>query len=178
MRTGDLYDAIKRALRVCGERDDFRIVHHGVMGDHIHLIVEATSKTALWHGVRAFEISAARHINRTLTVRYGEKREGQVFADRYHVVAITSPTQMRNVLAYVLCNWRHHYGNQGKPLFGGKLDPFSSAIWFPGWKERTTPVITVPPDYDPPPRCSPRTWLLREGWKRGGGPISVWHAPR
>jgi REP element-mobilizing transposase RayT len=179
LRTSDLYDAIKYALRMCGVKDDFQIVHHSVQGNHIHLVVEATSKTALWRGVRAFEISAARHINKTISARYGRRRRGQVFADRYHAVPITSPKQMRTVLAYVFCNWRHHYGNRGRPLFDGKLDPFSSAIWFPGWKERTTPVIHVPPDYDPPPRCTPRTWMLAEGWKRApGGLISVWYVPK
>jgi REP element-mobilizing transposase RayT len=178
LRTSDLYAAVKRALDACGVKDDFQIVHHSVMGNHIHLIVEALNKTALWQGVRAFEISAARHINNAVSERHEVRRRGQVFADRYHPVAIQSPKQMRAVIAYVLCNWRHHYGNRGRSLFDGKLDPFSSAIWFPGWAERTTPTIHIPPDYDPPPRCSPRTWLLNEGWKRGGGPISVWYVPK
>ncbi|MCW5805900.1 MAG: hypothetical protein KIT31_26250 [Deltaproteobacteria bacterium] len=35
-------------------------------------------------------------------------RRGAVFLGRYHVVAITSPWQARNVLRYVLNNYRHH----------------------------------------------------------------------
>lgn len=60
-------------------------------------------------------------------------------------------------------------------LFDGKLDPYSSAVFFAGWKERTVPVY-IPPGYDPPKVCSPETWLLREGWKRAPA-ISVWEAP-
>jgi hypothetical protein len=77
----------------------------------------------------------------------------------------------------VLNNWRHHRGAPGPTLFDGKLDPYSSAILFPFWRERTTPTIHIPPGYDPPTVATPRTWLLTEGLKRVP-PISVWDVPR
>jgi hypothetical protein len=61
-------------------------------------------------------------------------------------------------------------------LFDGKLDPYSSGVFFPGWKERTTPEFHIPPDYDPPTVCRARTWLLAEGWKRVTL-ISGWEVP-
>ena len=79
---------------------------------------------------------------------------------------------VRHVLNYVLNNFRHH-GSPGPTLFDGRIDAMSSAIWFPGWKERTTSVMHVPAGYDPPPRSDPHTWLCAEGWKRAT-PISVW----
>ena len=141
-----------------------------------NLVCEAESKAALAAGVKGFEGSAAKHINNELRVG-GRRRKGQVFADRYHVRAMTSLRQTRNCVSYVLNNWRHHNGEPGPVLFDGKLDPYSSAIWFPLWKERTTPEIHIPKGYDPPTVCRPRTWLLSEGLKRVT-PISVWEVPK
>src|SRR4029078_2886617 len=117
-----------------------------------------------------------KHINNEIRVG-NHRRSGQVFADRYHVRPITSLRQARNCVSYVLHNWRHHKGEPGAALFDGKLDPYSSAIWFPFWKERTTPTIHIPADYDPPTMCRARTWILTEGLKRVA-PISVWEVPR
>src|SRR5262249_26887441 len=89
---------------------------------------------------------------------------------------ISSVRQVRNALCYVMNNWRHHRGNRGPELHGGKLDPYSSGIWFPGWRERTVAEIHIPHGYDPPRVCRPRTWLLAEGYKRAR-PISVWEMP-
>jgi hypothetical protein len=60
-----------------------------------------------------------------------------------------------------------------------KIDPFSTAIMFPGWTEYGDhPFLwRGPPTYDPLVVYQPRTWLLREGYKRGGPPISVREVP-
>ena len=60
-----------------------------------------------------------------------------------------------------------------------KIDPFSTAIMFPGWEEYGDhPFLwRGPPTYDPLVVYQPRTWLLREGYKRGGPPISVREVP-
>jgi hypothetical protein len=179
LRTRDLYAAVRNAILVAHRsRDNFRIVHHSVQTHHIHLVVEADDKPALASGMKGFEISLARRVNAIVSRRRGMKRSGQVVADRYHVTAMTSVRGTRNALCYVLNNWRHHpqsaRGTAG--LYDGRLDPFSSAIWFVGWKERSTPEVHIPPGYDPPLRVEPRTWLLREGWKRAK-PISCWEVP-
>jgi hypothetical protein len=61
-------------------------------------------------------------------------------------------------------------------LVDGKLDPYSSAILFAGWKEKTVPEIHIPPDYEPPFVREPTTWFLRTGWKLAK-PISCWEIP-
>jgi REP element-mobilizing transposase RayT len=171
LRTRDMYAAVKRAIGI-SQDETFRIVHHSVQGNHIHLVVEANDKDALADGMKSFLCSFTKGVNRAM------KRKGRVVADRYHVVPITNVTALRNTLRYVMNNWRHHAQSTRNcaGLYEGRLDPYSSAIWFAGWKERTTPEIHVPEGYDPPPRVEPRTWLLREGWQKAA-PISCWEVP-
>lgn len=177
LRKPHMYRAVREALKtVLGrEQDDFRIVHFSIQGNHLHLVCEAENKLALSAGMRSFEISAAKHLNDEVSKERGVRRRGQVFADRYHVRAVSSVAQTRHCLAYVLNNFRHH-GLSGPSLFDGKLDYYSSALLFPGWKERTTPILHIPPDYEPPAVSRPQTWLLNEAWKRAR-PISVYEVP-
>ena len=172
LRKWHYYRAVRQALFAVVDRMDFRIVHFSIQGNHLHLVCEAENKGALAVGLKAFQCSAAQRINRAASRRAGKKIRGTVFADRYHATAIRTVKHLRNVLAYVLNNFRHH-GLRGPSLFDGKLDAFSSAVWFPGWKERTTTVLHAPPDYDAPPHVLAQTWLLSEGWKRAKSPISV-----
>lgn len=182
LRTAHKYRAIRAALAASAASptnaacDDFRIVHFSVQGDHLHLICEAASREALWRGVRAFEIAAARNLNVERSRELRRRRRGQVFADRYHARALRSVREVRNALAYVLNNWRHHpRSNRGPSLFDGRLDPYSSAILFAGFAERTRPVH-VPDGFEAPAVVRPRSWLLAEGWKRARA-ISVWEVP-
>ena len=175
LRKRHLYRGIRAALAVIARRDNFRVVHFSIQGNHLHLVCEADDRKALSSGMAGFQISAAKHLNDEISKRRGARRRGQVFADRYHVRAITSVRETRHVINYVLNNWRHH-GAAGPSLFDGKLDFYSSAVFFPGWKERTTPEIHIPPDYEPPAVSRPQTWLLAEGWKRAS-PISVYETP-
>jgi hypothetical protein len=175
LRTSKAYRAIRHALAVSldaeHEAGAFRIVHFSLQGDHLHLICEAEHKLALARGVQGFQISAAKHLNRELG-----RSTGQVFPDRYFSESITTVARARHTLAYVLNNWRKHRQVRATPgLFGGRIDPFSSAIWFAGVRERSQP-IAIPSDYDPPRIAAPQTWLLREGYKRAR-PISVLEVP-
>ena len=60
-----------------------------------------------------------------------------------------------------------------------KVDWFSSAIMFSGWAEYGDAAFfwRWPDTYDPLIVYQPRTWLLREGWRRGGPPISCHEVP-
>jgi len=106
------------------------------------------------------------------------RRRGKVFADRYHAEVIASPTQARNALRYCLSNWRHH----GEDLDGlastWLVDPFSTGILFPGWRELESRDFLWPfrATYDPLVVFCPKTWLLIEGWKLAG-PISARDVP-
>src|SRR5262245_38663691 len=132
LRKPHMYRAIRGALRVTLKRDDFRIVHFSIQGNHIHLVCEAENQKALTAGMTGFEISAAKRLNDELIKEGRTTERGQVFADRYHVTPITSVRQTRHCISYVLNNWRHH-GTRGPSLFDGKLDYYSSAVLFPGW---------------------------------------------
>jgi hypothetical protein len=90
-----------------------------------------------------------------------------VFADRYHAEAIDSIARTCNTASYILNNWRKHRHDDGYSLFDGRLDPYSSGVYFLHWKERTLPHFVIPPGYEPPELGNAHTWLLTEGVRRG-----------
>jgi REP element-mobilizing transposase RayT len=150
----------------------FRIVHISIQRDHIHLIVEAANKVALSRGMQSFQISAAKHINRAFSAKAGlaVRRRGSVFPDRFHQEVITTPRQARHALAYVLNNWRKHGQDKGELQRTWKVDPFSTGATFGGWKELENSDVMWPlrDTYAPLAVYYPKTWLLREGWRRHG----------
>jgi REP element-mobilizing transposase RayT len=178
LRKRDVFQAIGYATVAVAKHEQFRIIHLSIQSNHVHLLVEASSKSWLKKGMQSFQISAAKLINRAWRLRTGTRRKGQVFADRYNARALTSPRAVRNALCYVLNNWRHHDENQRIVARDWKVDPYSSAIAFPDWKEReASPILYRPPaNYRALVTWWPRTWLLREGWKRHGL-ISVYEVP-
>ena len=143
----------------------FRVVQASIQRNHLHLLVEAANKDELAEGLQVLLSSAAKHINRAVRCRTGHRRRGRVFADRYYALPLTTPRQVRNCLAYVLNNWRRHGEDRDRRW---NVDPFSTGIWFPGWAERSeAPLLyTPPPSYVWMMTWLPRTWLLREGWKK------------
>jgi REP element-mobilizing transposase RayT len=164
------YAAIHAASAAAAKQPAFRLVHLSIQDEHMHLIIEADDKGALARGMQSFQISAARRINAVLG------RRGRVFDDRYHLVVVRSPKQMRTVLAYVLSNWRKHGADRGFAR-GWLVDPYATGFAFAGWKEHGTPLwpATAPARWlDVKP---PRSWLLVTGWQRGGGAISVFDVP-
>ena len=170
LRRRKIYRAIRWATVVVGKYEDVRIVHLSIQRTHVHLLVEAANKTALARGMKAFQISAAKLINAVVSVRGARRRRGQVFTDRYHAELIESPRQARRALAYVLNNWRKHREDRGERARRWLVDPFSSGISFGGWKELEHALVMwrPPATYDPMIVWLPRTWLLREGWRRHG----------
>jgi REP element-mobilizing transposase RayT len=161
LRRGPIYRAIARALQHTLAEAGFRVPHTSIQHNHLHFLVEADDKAALSHGMRSLTITAALAINRACG------RRGRVFEYRYSAKPITNPRQMRNALAYVLNNWRRHKEDLRSPAAGrSRLDPYSTAIRFDGWRE--TPQLAVCDDYEPLPAAEPITWLLRVGWRRHG----------
>jgi REP element-mobilizing transposase RayT len=179
LRRRDIYLALREATIVTARREDFRIVQMSIQRDHIHLIVEADRKAALSRGVRGFSISAARQINKAITARGGDRRTGQVIGDRFHARRLTSPRAVRNALAYLLNNWRHHREDQTQPARSWRVDPFSSGALFFGWKElEDSPTLwPLRPTYHPLIVLRPRTWLLSKGWSQRHPLISVYEVP-
>jgi REP-associated tyrosine transposase len=147
LRSGRVFERIRRAFGAASD-DTFRLLHFSVQSDHVHLVVEADDSMRLARGMQGLAIRVAKAVNRTL------HRHGPVWEDRYHARTLATPREVRNVLAYVLNNWRKHV-----PGASG-LDPCSSAAWFAGWR---TPVV-APSVMVPVARA--RTWLARLGWRK------------
>lgn len=141
---------------------------YSIQKDHIHLIVEAADTEALSRGIQGLGVRIAKRINHALG------RKGTVWNDRDHARPLETPREVRNALVYVLQNGRHHRMGRDMGFVPATcLDAHSSAPWFDGWKERGVP--RAPPE-DEPLVAAPRSWLLREGWRRAG-PISVFDSP-
>src|ERR1044071_2192637 len=136
LRRRCVFQAIREATLTTARREDFRIVHLSIQRTHLHLLVEAKDKAALSSGMQGFQISAAKHLNAAISKgKPGPRRRGTVFPDRYHAEIITSPTQARHTLSYVISNWRKHQEDRMEPMSSWKVDWFSSAIMFTGWAE-------------------------------------------
>jgi REP element-mobilizing transposase RayT len=135
-------------------RERFAVVHFSVMTNHVHLIAEAQDKHALARGMQGLKISIAKRLNHL----WG--RRGAVFSERYHAREVSTPTQARNTLLYVLSNARKHAAQRGERLPTRWVDPFSSARQFDGWRQG----VRVEPGVVAPAGC----WLLRSGWRRRG----------
>ena len=162
---GAIVSAIAKSARKV-----FQVGAWSIQDGHLHLVTEASGWKDLSNGVRALEIRLARAINKVM------KRKGRVFADRYHARALTTPTEVRNALVYVLQNARKHLRARGIAPRRDWLDKFSSAPWFDGWKDEMKPV-QARARAEIARRASiglsdlvgtPRTWLLRSGWRRRG----------
>jgi len=158
LRSLATFDALSAALARAG-RNDFRVTHFSVQTDHVHLIVEATSRDALIAGLHGLAARTARAINRRL------RRTGKVWNSRYHARALATPREVRNGLVYVLLNFRKHL----RVTTG--TDPRSSAAWFDGWSSAHARSAA------PCPVSDPQTWLGAVGWRRAGGLIDAREGP-
>lgn len=171
LRSQFVFPTVRLALLRAARRDPerFRVVHFSVQRDHVHLVVEASDARSLSSGMRGLAVRVARYVNDLLG------RSGRFWADRWHGRALRSPREVRNVMLYVLANFRKH---ASRTLRAG-IDPFSSGLWFDGWREWSPAAGVPPPFVEPAPwlrRChmaedeqttlTPRTWLAKRGWRR------------
>src|SRR5581483_7078712 len=85
----------------------FKLVHFAVMGNHIHMIVEANGKEALSRGMQGLNIRIAKALNRVMG------RHGRVLSDHYNAKILRSPSQTIAARAYLLRNAEKHYGWRG-----------------------------------------------------------------
>src|SRR5215213_7699026 len=177
LRRGKFHDRTRRSLRAARDHLRCRIVHYAIVGNHLHLIVEAADDAALMAGMKGFAVRMARGVNDELG------RTGQVFAFRYDARLLTSPLQMRNTLLYVLNNAKKHAAEQGLALAKNRywVDPCSSAAYFDGWKPECEIWIAPPDDDDDPMVVPAELWLVKTGWRRHGlldtGELPRYRAP-
>ena len=138
LRRGKMFDAVGGAISAGCLRARFRVVHFTVLGNHLHLIVEAEDEIALARGMQGLGVRIARAVNHALV------RRGSVFADHYHAHHLRSPTEVARAIAYVLGNYLHHF--PGTPVGVDFRDQCSSDVRFD--------LV-----------AQPRLWLLRVGWR-------------
>jgi REP element-mobilizing transposase RayT len=161
--------ALENAFADGRERFGFRLIHYSIQTNHLHLIVEAADRRALSRGMQGLSIRIARALNRLW------KRNGPVFADRYHARILRSPREVRYALAYALLNARKH----GIHVHG--IDPYTSGAAFDGWQtshraSTDRDLVRTPGharavgfnDATKVAATPARTWLLRVGWRRWG----------
>ena len=103
LRSKRSFTRLATAMWRGSDRFGFRLVHYAVMGNHIHLIVEANDRRALGRGMKGLGVRIARSLNRMM------ERQGQVLADRYHEHILRTPTEAKTARTYLLTNAAHHY---------------------------------------------------------------------
>ncbi len=156
-----LMKVIRAAIRAA-HKPTFRVCEFNVLGNHAHLVTEASDEIALARGMQGLEVRLARRLNSAL------KRKGKLFAQRYHARILETPREVRNCLRYVLLNRKHHGAE--KKFARGWIDPCSSAAWFAGWAAPIrlntawkAELVTMDR-----PVAAAQTWLLAAGWRRHG----------
>jgi REP element-mobilizing transposase RayT len=115
LRSSRRFAAIKGCFAKARDRFGVRIVEFSVLGNHLHLIVEADSSEALSQAMQGLCIRLAKRLNAEMA------RKGALFADHYHSVLLRNPAQLANAIRYVLTNAAHHFGS-------GPKDWASSAV--------------------------------------------------
>jgi REP-associated tyrosine transposase len=131
LRSGRCFRVLKRAFAAGREKFGMRLCHFSVMGNHVHMLVEATEAQSLSRGMQGLGIRMAKALNRVMG------KQGSVYADRYHAHILRTPSEVARALNYVMDNARKH------GLIRRGIDPFSS------WNPTVDCTIT------------PHTWLLR-----------------
>jgi REP element-mobilizing transposase RayT len=134
---------LTRAILAATDRFGARIVQFAILGNHIHLLVEAENTAALVRGMKGLSIRVAKGLNRLMSGR------GQVIGDRYHTHLLKTPTEVRRAVHYIRNNHRKHMAEIGQWLPTSWVDPYSSDA-------PDLSVILRPP----------RTWLVQRSTQR------------
>jgi REP element-mobilizing transposase RayT len=137
LRSSRRFKAIRNCFAAAKGRFGMRLVEFSVLGNHLHLIVEADSSESLSKGMQGLCIRLAKAVNAAL------KRSGRLFADHYHSRLLCSPTELARAIAYVLTNAaRHFLAQPGATAFSSRSAEARDSL------------------------AAPRGWLLKAGWRR------------
>ena len=153
LRSRRSFRRIAAAFKGIHGRRGFRLAEYAILGNHLHLVVEASDQRCLARGLQALEIRVAKGLNQMMG------RRGAVFADRYHAHILRTPSEVANALRYVRGNFAVHAARRGETV-PALADAYSSQVLVDG---------ALPREQDGPegPLVSPPgTWLLSSGWRR------------
>ncbi len=151
-------------------RFGLKVIQFGVLGNHIHLVVEAKNNEALSRGMQSLTIRLAKRI-KSFAEQLGRPIKGAVFSGRYHLNLLSTPSQVRNALIYVLFNEDKHSNRRSSYTFS----VYSSAFRFKDLKKLKVSVAQpklltferfwakiAPIDEV---LSAPESWLGQKGWQ-------------
>jgi putative transposase len=101
LRTGPSVRLLRRTF-LAASHERFQVVHHAIMGNHIHLLVEAQDARRLSRGMQGLGIRIAKGIQRL------QGRRGRVLDDRYHAHILSTPLEALRARRYLVDNARQH----------------------------------------------------------------------
>ena len=173
LRCKAFVEEIRRSFAEACERDDFRLIHYSVLENHLHLLVEAEGSDALGRGMKSLSCRVARAANRVF------ERSGRVLDGRYYLHLLETIAEAWNALRYVLLNARKHFRQRFGRTPPAGIDWASSGHCFEGWAGDVSGIRDGPFPVERQAErqaeregeravARPKTWLLREGWKRRG----------
>jgi putative transposase len=149
-----------------------RVNQFSILGNHLHLILEANDNQSLSRGMQSLLIRIGKNVARRMR-ELGIASAGRIFNGRYHLQILRTPQQMRNALRYVLLNESKHA--RRAPF----LSIFSSNFVFAEWNcfriqfpEREIALCqsvwnsigAIGPLAEI--LSPPKSWLGRVGWRR------------
>jgi REP element-mobilizing transposase RayT len=123
MRSRRCFTVLQRVMWMGSAKAGFKLVHYAVMGNHIHMLVEADGKEALSRGMQGLNIRIAKALNRVMA------RHGRVLSDHYNATILWTPSQTSRARAYLLRNAEKHYGWRGPDPFASTVPLRAPATW-------------------------------------------------
>ena len=123
LRTRRCFRPVQRAMWAGATRFGFRLVHYAVMGNHLHMIVEAPDRRALARAMKGLGVRVARALNRVMA------RTGRVVGDRYHARMLKTPTEVKHARHYLSTNAHEHYGVIGADPFASQQAVVAPRTW-------------------------------------------------
>ena len=157
LRTRKLARIVQLCILAANTAGIFRIVHFALEAHGLHLIVEAKNREALSRGMQGLGIRLARRLNKETGHR------GRVIEDRFHEHILRTPQEVRDALCRVLRNHARHAAARDPDGLVAGVDPYSSGVYFDGWRDYKPSAGP-----EPPPVAAPKTYLLQTGWRRCG----------
>jgi REP element-mobilizing transposase RayT len=155
LRSERSFRILHDSLATVRERPGLRVIEFTVLGNHVHLIVEADGQRVLARGMRALSIRVARRLNRMMG------RRGPVFEDRYHAHVLRTSGEVRNALRYVRGNYARHAASWGEKVPPGWRDPYASGV-------ARTPRVGQQSLWPEPVTAEAETWLMKRCSGRSG----------
>jgi REP-associated tyrosine transposase len=117
LRGARAWRRVRRAFERARGRFGARLIEYSVLGNHLHLVIEADDSDALGRAMQGLCIRLAKALNALMS------RSGAVFDDHYFARLLRSPTELARAIAYVLGNHQHHFGTSSLAFTSAALSP-------------------------------------------------------